>query len=133
MTRIHIVTADPGLAARCGAALAGFEWRHAAEWPRATDIGPTDVILFDPDGLGRPAHAVDSRRTIAIGDRLEPTVRGVERTVASSRFEAAIDARFDALTTGSDDPPTIEVPEALDASAFGELYGAIGSDRDGLR
>lgn len=120
---VRIVTADTDLAARYRAALAPLVcWRTTA-WPHAASCDPTEIVLFDP--ATDPVNENEQPWAVEMGTEIETTVRRVERVVASRRFEAAIDARFDALALGVADPPALDVPETLGVSGLGELYGSI--------
>lgn len=121
---VRIVTADTDLAARYRAALAPFVCRRTTAWPHTVSCDPTEVVLFDP----ATAHSVNEDEkpwAIEMEAEIETTVRRVEQVVASRRFEAAVDARFEALVSGVADPPTVEMPGTLNVRALGALYEAL--------
>lgn len=123
---VRIVTTETGLATRYSTALAPITCQHATEWPQASDSATPTVVLFDPATVDPQVDSAEPHhRAIEITSDFDNTARRVERAVAGRRFEAAIDARFDALASGAATLPAVEVPETLGVSALGELYGAI--------
>ncbi|MDL5361086.1 hypothetical protein [Halalkalicoccus sp. NIPERK01] len=125
---ICIVTSDPRVADRYAVALADASRRHASYWTRAALDG-VDVVLFDPATVDRSTVAADREdggrtyRAIKMDGDFEGTVERVARAGDKRRFEATIDARFDALS--DDDRPAVTAPESLDAVEFGDLYEAV--------
>lgn len=125
---ICIVTSDPRVADRYAVALVDASRRHAPYWMQAALDG-VDVVLFDPATVDRSTVAVGREdggriyRTVEMDGDFEGTVERVARAADKRRFEATIDARFDALS--DDDCPAVTVPESLDAVDFGDLYEAV--------
>ncbi|WP_122089598.1 hypothetical protein [Halalkalicoccus subterraneus] len=121
---VWLVTRNRALAARYRVALSPLVCRRETKWPRPGS--EASVVLFDPATVSPPGEgATRYQRAIELGDGVEATVRRVERAIVGQRFEAAIDARFEALSAGSANRPPIEVPDGLGVSALGDLYEVI--------
>lgn len=128
---VCIVTDDSGLADRYVAALGSANCRHTPRWLPASIDDAVDVVLFDPAIVARSTVAAERMirdrpyRVVAIGADIETTVRQVERAMDKRRFEATIDARFDALSVSAVDLPAVAVPGSLSVADFGEFYETV--------
>ncbi len=125
---VRIVTGDPSLADRYAAALAPLNCRYTPQETRADFAG--DVVVFDPATVDRSAVERDGApayRMVAIEDGFEATLIRIERAADRRRFEAGIDARFEALSVDSTDSVNVPsvVPDSLDVAALGDLYEVV--------
>lgn len=127
---ICIVTRDSERADRYVRAFRNTRYRHLTRWcPDRLD--GVDVVLFDPETVDRSTITTSRSMTgreywiVAMSPTIKTTVERVERAVAGRRFETTIDARFNALSSGSNDVPPVAVPERLDTTTARTLYAGI--------
>ena len=125
-----VVTGDQERADQYKRALGDIGFRHITRWC-PDRIDGIDVVLFDPETVDRStvvaSRSMNDREhwIVAMGPDVRTTVERVEQAVAGRRFEAAIDARFDALTGNKNEIPSVVVPERFDTTTVRELYAGI--------
>lgn len=128
---VCVVTADGQRGERYGVALAPISCRHISRWRPERIDETVAVVLFDPEVVER-STIVASRSMhdrsywiVAIGADTAETVKRVEQAIAGRRFEATVEARFDALAAGANEIPPVMIPNSLDSATFATLYAGV--------